>query len=196
MSATFPLGLCALRSHERLSPQHTAGQAQQDGFGRPAPDVCVMPCLMLLLLLHHLLPAHMMMMMMVMMVPQVAPGGEPYLLHSKVGTAPAWASAELDPTHKKGRDGKQRPASSFFQLFRPGGGKYAFNLTGDDKEAQAEANELEVELLMELHGRQQVKRRNPRKRMRQVRLVMVMKGRQHTVLLHAEPRRRRGEGSS
>jgi hypothetical protein len=67
---------------------------------------------------------------------QVAPGGEPYLLHSKISAAPAWASAELDPTHKKGRDGKQRPASSFFQLFRPGGGKYAFNLTGDDKEVQ------------------------------------------------------------
>jgi hypothetical protein len=66
----------------------------------------------------------------------VAPGGEPYLLHSKVSAAPAWASAELDPTHKKGRDGKQRPASSFFQLFRPRGGKYAFNLTGDDKEVQ------------------------------------------------------------
>jgi hypothetical protein len=67
---------------------------------------------------------------------QVAPGVEPYLLHSKVSAAPAWASAELDPTHKKGRDGKQRPSSSFFQLFRPGGGKYAFNLTGGDKEVQ------------------------------------------------------------
>ncbi|WIA10139.1 hypothetical protein OEZ85_010346 [Tetradesmus obliquus] len=84
---------------------------------------------------------------------EVAPGGEPYLLHSKVAAAPAWASAALDPTHKPGRDGKQRPASSFFQLFRQGGGKYAFNLAGDDKEVQAEANELEVELLMELHGR-------------------------------------------
>lgn len=68
--------------------------------------------------------------------PQVAPGGEPYLLHSKVAAAPAWASAALDPTHKPGRDGKQRPASSFFQLFRQGGGKYAFNLAGDDKEVQ------------------------------------------------------------
>jgi hypothetical protein len=71
-----------------------------------------------------------------LLLPQVAPGGEPYLLHSKVSAAPAWASPEQDPTHKKGRDGKQRPASSFFQLFRPGGGKYAFNLAGDDKEVQ------------------------------------------------------------
>lgn len=32
-----------------------------------------------------------------------------------------------------------RPAASLFQLFKLGGGKFAFNLTGDDKEAQARA---------------------------------------------------------
>lgn len=67
---------------------------------------------------------------------EVSPGGEPYLLHSKVASAPAWVSPEQDPTHKKGKDDKARPASSIFQLFRPGGGKYAFNLVGDDKEVQ------------------------------------------------------------
>eukprot|EP00878_Enallax_costatus_P038880 GHUV01044368.1.p1 GENE.GHUV01044368.1~~GHUV01044368.1.p1 ORF type:complete len:515 (+),score=231.98 GHUV01044368.1:220-1764(+) len=83
---------------------------------------------------------------------EATPGGEPYLLHSKVTAAPLWSSPELDPTHKKGRDSKQRPASSIFQLFKQGGGKYAFNLSGSEKDVQAKANELETELLMELHG--------------------------------------------
>jgi hypothetical protein len=58
------------------------------------------------------------------------------MLASKVVAAPSWASPGVDPTHKAGRDGKQRPASSVFQLFKQGGGKYAFNLTGDAKEVQ------------------------------------------------------------
>lgn len=63
-------------------------------------------------------------------------GDDVYLLSSRVAVAPTWSSAELDPTHKKGRDGKQRPASSIFQLFKQGGGKYAFNLSGSEKEVQ------------------------------------------------------------
>jgi hypothetical protein len=58
------------------------------------------------------------------------------LLQSKVMSAPKWASSSTDPTHKVGRDGKQRPASSIFQLFKQGGGKYAFNLTGSSKDVQ------------------------------------------------------------
>eukprot|EP00775_Hariotina_reticulata_P010883 gene10883-11037_t len=81
---------------------------------------------------------------------EVGASGEPFLLSSRIAAAPQWTSAVMDPTHKQGRDGKTRPASSFFQLFRSGGGKYAFNLAGDDKDVQSEANELEVEMLMEL----------------------------------------------
>jgi hypothetical protein len=64
------------------------------------------------------------------------------LLHSKVLAAPKWASADLDPTHKVGRDGKQRVASSIFQLFKQGGGKYAFNLAGSSKDVQVGADGL------------------------------------------------------
>lgn len=67
---------------------------------------------------------------------QVTPGGEPYLLSSRVAAAPTWASPALDPTHKTGRDGKPRPASSIFQLLKQSGGKYAFNLTGAGEEVQ------------------------------------------------------------
>lgn len=62
--------------------------------------------------------------------------GSDRLLQSKVVAAPAWASTAKDPTHKSGRDGKQRPASSIFQLFKAGGGKYAFNLAGASKDVQ------------------------------------------------------------
>lgn len=62
--------------------------------------------------------------------------GSDRLLQSKVVSAPKWASSSTDPTHKTGRDGKQRPASSIFQLFKQGGGKYAFNLTGSSKDVQ------------------------------------------------------------
>lgn len=61
------------------------------------------------------------------------------LLHSKVVAAAKWVSADLDPTHKMGRDGKQRAASSIFQLFKQGGGKYAFNLAGSSKDVQVGA---------------------------------------------------------
>jgi hypothetical protein len=50
--------------------------------------------------------------------------------------APKWASPAKDPTHKVGRDGKPRPASSIFQLFKQGGGKFAFNLTGNARDVQ------------------------------------------------------------
>lgn len=64
--------------------------------------------------------------------------GADRLLQSKVVAAPKWSSPDKDPTHKTGRDGKQRLASSIFQLFKPGGGggKYAFNLTGTGKDVQ------------------------------------------------------------
>lgn len=62
--------------------------------------------------------------------------GSDRLLHSKVVAAPKWTSPSTDPTHKVGRDGKQRPASSIFQLFKAQGGKYAFNLPGSGKEVQ------------------------------------------------------------
>jgi hypothetical protein len=70
---------------------------------------------------------------------EVGASGEPFLLSSRVTAGPQWASAGLDPTHKQGGDGKLRPASSFFQLFRSGGGKYAFNLAGEDREVQVRA---------------------------------------------------------
>lgn len=62
--------------------------------------------------------------------------GADRLLHSKVVAAPKWADSSKDPTHKVGKDGKQRPASSIFQLFKQGGGKYAFNLVASGKEVQ------------------------------------------------------------
>lgn len=67
--------------------------------------------------------------------------GTDRLLHSKVVAAPKWSSSSQDPTHKVGKDGKQRPASSIFQLFKQsgGGGKYAFNLTGSGKDVQVRA---------------------------------------------------------
>lgn len=60
------------------------------------------------------------------------------LLSSKVAVAPEWAPGTRDPTHRKARDGRLRPAASVFQLFRAqgGGGKWAFNLTGPEKEVQ------------------------------------------------------------
>lgn len=67
--------------------------------------------------------------------------GSDRLLHSKVVAAPKWASPSTDPTHKVGRDGKQRPASSIFQLFKAQGGKYAFNLAGSGKEVQVRSVE-------------------------------------------------------
>lgn len=66
-------------------------------------------------------------------------GSEPRLLSSRVTKAPAWAAPDMDPTQRSvgGDSGKKlRPAASFFQLFKPGGGKYAFNLTGSEKDAQ------------------------------------------------------------
>lgn len=62
--------------------------------------------------------------------------GSDRLLQSKVVAAPSWSASDKDPTHKIGRDGKQRAASSIFQLFKQGGGKYAFNLTGSGKDVQ------------------------------------------------------------
>jgi hypothetical protein len=60
------------------------------------------------------------------------------LLSSKVLAAPQWAPGVRDPTHRKARDGRLRPCASFFQLFRAagGGGKWAFNLTGPEKDVQ------------------------------------------------------------
>ncbi|KAF8069510.1 NUDT19 [Scenedesmus sp. PABB004] len=83
---------------------------------------------------------------------ELGAGGEPFLRSSRVAAPPTWASPARDPTHRAGADGKARPAASLFQLLRPGGGKYAFNLAGPEREVQAEASALETELLMALHG--------------------------------------------
>jgi hypothetical protein len=55
------------------------------------------------------------------------------MLTSHVVAAPQWGAC--DPTHKAAR-GRQRPAASIFQLFKPGGGKLAFNLSGDARDVQ------------------------------------------------------------
>jgi len=60
------------------------------------------------------------------------------LQSSKVVAPPKWAAGVRDPTHRRARDGRNRPCASFFHLFRlgGGGGKLAFNLTGVEKEVQ------------------------------------------------------------
>ncbi|KAI8468540.1 MAG: hypothetical protein J3K34DRAFT_522830 [Monoraphidium minutum] len=76
------------------------------------------------------------------------------LLSARVLDGPTWAPSARDPTHRRGRDGRPRPAASFFQLFRAsgGGGKLAFNLAGPEREVAEEANALEVEMLEALQG--------------------------------------------
>lgn len=63
---------------------------------------------------------------------------------SKVVTGPHWSDADKDPTHAKppsSSEGAQhqrkgRTICSLFHLFRPNAGKWVFNITGDDKDAQ------------------------------------------------------------
>jgi hypothetical protein len=63
---------------------------------------------------------------------------------SKVVNTPHWSNADKDPTHAKppsSSEGAQhqrkgRTICSLFHLFRPNAGKWVFNITGDDKDAQ------------------------------------------------------------
>jgi hypothetical protein len=74
-------------------------------------------------------------------------GDYPFAMRSsRVLSGPDWAAADKDPTHrsvpgeqqqaKGGKVAKGKMACSFFHLFRHHGGKWVFNLTGDDRHAQ------------------------------------------------------------
>ena len=76
-----------------------------------------------------------------------AEGDYPFAMRSsRVLSGPEWAAAAKDPTHrtlpgeqqqaKGGKGAKGKMACSFFHLFRQQGGKWVFNLTGDDRHAQ------------------------------------------------------------